>query len=376
MEPVYCISSNITAAPGLSTDAAWQSIRSGRGGVCLIEDERLHSRALQASRLAESQWAVINEAVPATAYSPLEQMAIYSVKEAISRLREPVELASTLLIFSSTKGNIEWLGSEPDECNRLTTSAAIIASYFGMAVKPVVISHACVSGVSASLHAWRAIGAGRYKSAIVVGVDRLTQFVVSGFASFQALSDEPCRPFDAARKGINLGEAAATLVFSSNRGAGALARLCAGATSNDANHISGPSRTGAELAQAIERTLEACSLTPADIGLISAHGTATMYNDEMESRAFALAGLLPAQVHSLKGYFGHTLGAAGVLESALLIECIRRQQTIVSAGYDAPGVSQPVNVTTTAAALDIRYALKTASGFGGCNATVVWGAVQ
>jgi 3-oxoacyl-[acyl-carrier-protein] synthase-1 len=213
---------------------------------------------------------------------------------------------------------------------------------------------------------------GQYETAIVTGADRLSAFILSGFASFQALADERCKPFDADRKGINLGEAAATIVLSCKKPYTPLALLCGGATSNDANHISGPSRTGEELAQAIRKAMGQCNLQGWDIDVICAHGTATMYNDEMESKAFAHTGVLHAPLHSLKGYLGHTLGAAGVLESALLVESIRRRQTIASLGFNTIGVSQPVTMSVRSEQLDIRHALKTASGFGGCNAAVVW----
>jgi 3-oxoacyl-[acyl-carrier-protein] synthase-1 len=174
------------------------------------------------------------------------------------------------------------------------------------------------------------------------------------------------------RKGINLGEAAATIILSSRERAEPCTLLCGGATSNDANHISGPSRTGEELALAISKALNECSLMPTDIDAISAHGTATMYNDEMESKAFAHTGLLHPPLHSIKGYLGHTLGAAGVVESALLVESIRWGLTIPLLGFDTLGVSKPVNVGTRSERVHIRHALKTASGFGGCNAAIVW----
>jgi 3-oxoacyl-[acyl-carrier-protein] synthase-1 len=302
-------------------------------------------------------------------------MAVYSVMEALESLEGIIDPAKTLLVFTSTKGNIEWLGSRPDARNRLTTSAGIVAESVGIRDKPVVISHACVSGVTGLIYAQGALQSGRFEHAIIIGADRLSRFVVAGFASFQALADARCKPFDAARKGINLGEAAATIVLSAKPGNQPLAALCGGTTSNDANHISGPSRTGAELAQAIDRTLNVCGLSPEDIGAISAHGTATMYNDEMESKAFAISELLHAPLHSMKAYLGHTLGAAGVLECAMLVESIRRGQTIVSAGFETLGVSQPVNVTTESGPVTIKHALKTASGFGGCNAAVVWSRV-
>jgi 3-oxoacyl-[acyl-carrier-protein] synthase-1 len=302
-------------------------------------------------------------------------MATYSILEALRYCEEGIDLSRTLLVFCSTKGNIEWLGTHPDKRNRLTTSAGFIAREVGIETKPLVVSHACVSGVTGLIYALHALQSGRFESAIVCGADRLSRFVISGFASFQALADERCKPFDANRKGINLGEAAATIILSTNPPKSPWARLSGGASSNDANHISGPSRTGEELAQAIRLALDASGIAAKDIDVISAHGTATLYNDEMESKAFAHAGLLHARVHSLKGYFGHTLGAAGILESALLIESMIRQESIASAGFESLGVSEPVIVSTQSGSpISIGHALKTASGFGGCNAAIVWSA--
>jgi 3-oxoacyl-[acyl-carrier-protein] synthase-1 len=149
--------------------------------------------------------------------------------------------------------------------------------------------------------------------------------------------------------------------------------MMSGATSNDANHISGPSRTGEELSVAIKRALAEAGLQSADINMVSAHGTATPYNDEMEAKALHLSGLSNAPLHSMKSYTGHTLGAAGVLESAMIIKAMQEQQLIPSAGYEEHGVSVPVNVTTAMQPATINYVLKTASGFGGSNAAIVWG---
>jgi 3-oxoacyl-[acyl-carrier-protein] synthase-1 len=150
-----------------------------------------------------------------------------------------------------------------------------------------------------------------------------------------------------------------------------LAQVLGGATSNDANHISGPSRTGEELALAIRHALSESGVTAAQIAAISGHGTATIYNDEMESKAFERCGLSTAPLHSMKGYTGHTLGAAGVLETALLAESMRAGETIASVGFETSGVPGKVNVSRNAERREIRFALKTASGFGGCNAALV-----
>lgn len=370
--PVYAIASNITSSLGITTAANWQSVAAGKTGVRSYEDPALSHTPFFASRIEPAVWqSIAQQTRSSQVLSPFEQLATFSARQAMSELRDDIDLSQTVFILSTTKGNIEWLGQAPDERLLLSTSADMIAKELGV-LHTSVISHACVSGVVAIMHAQRLLQAGKYRNAIVTGCDRFSRFVLNGFQSFQAIADEPCRPFDAARKGINLGEAAATIILSSEADS-PLAQIHAGSTSNDANHISGPSRTGEELALAIGRALQGSGITAAQVDMISAHGTATLYNDEMESKAFAVAGLLQSPVHSFKGYVGHTLGAAGVVETAMIIEALQRQQLIPSAGYSQSGVSEALNVTTHMQTADLNYVLKTASGFGGCNATLVVG---
>jgi 3-oxoacyl-[acyl-carrier-protein] synthase-1 len=359
---------------GMSTAAHWQAVTAGKTGIRRYEDTALSNTPFMASRLDPAQWQAIQmQTQRAAQLSPFEQMVSYSITKALSELEEPIDLTKTVFILATTKGNIELLGQVPDDRILLPYSAQKIAAQTGISNKPIIISHACVSGVIALQYGMRLLQSGRYKHAIVTGCDRFSRFVLSGFQSFQAISDEPCRPFDAARKGITLGEAAATIILSVNKSENTLGQLLSGATSNDANHISGPSRTGEELATAITRAITDAQITPAHIGAISAHGTATLYNDEMEAKAFDLAGVLHSHVHSFKGYTGHTLGAAGILESAMLLQSLQQQILIPSAGYENLGVPKPINVTRTLQPATINYALKTASGFGGCNAAIVWG---
>jgi 3-oxoacyl-[acyl-carrier-protein] synthase-1 len=216
----------------------------------------------------------------------------------------------------------------------------------------------------------RLIQLGIYDNLVIAGGDLITSFIYSGFRSFQAISPKPCRPFDAARDGISLGEAAATVVLSSTEKPGAVL-LSGGSVSNDANHISGPSRTGEELWLAISRAMKQAETTPDEIDFISAHGTATRYNDEMEAKAIHLANLESAPVNSLKGYYGHTLGAAGILESIVTIHSMKENILIPSLGYASPGTEKPVNIIKELTQVKMHKALKTASGFGGCNAAMV-----
>jgi 3-oxoacyl-[acyl-carrier-protein] synthase-1 len=281
----------------------------------------------------------------------------------------------TGLIISSTKGNINLLESEEitdglKERMTLHSSAKLVAEHFKFPVKPVIVSHACVSGLLGIITGMRLLQQGLYDHIVVTGADIITKFVLSGFQSFQAISDEPCKPFDANRKGITLGEGAATVILSASQ-KGAI-KVCSGAVSNDANHISGPSRTGKELFQAISQAMKDAGVEVKNIDMISAHGTATLYNDDMESRAINLAGLQQVPVNSLKGYYGHTLGAAGLIETVISIHSMKANTMIPTKGFTVPGTAESINVCSTLQPGLLNTCLKTASGFGGCNAAVVF----
>jgi 3-oxoacyl-[acyl-carrier-protein] synthase-1 len=353
--------------------AHWQAVTAGRIGITRYEDPSLSNVPFMASRPTDNQWkaiATISNCKPPL--TPFQQLAAYSAARAIDGLDAPISPHQTAFILATTKGDIELFDNVPEKQLSLHYSARQIAKSLHIGGKVFVVSQACVSGVVALQYGLRLLQSGRYKHVVVTGCDRFSRFVLNGFQSFQAVSPLACRPFDAARDGITLGEAAATIILSVGRADDTYAELVSGATSNDANHISGPSRTGEELAGAITRALAEANITPAQVGMLSAHGTATIYNDEMEARAFTVAGLAQCPVHSFKGYVGHTLGAAGILESIMAIEGMRAQTLIPSPGFEHPGTPNTINVTRTLQSANIDYILKTASGFGGCNAVAVW----
>jgi 3-oxoacyl-[acyl-carrier-protein] synthase I len=306
-------------------------------------------------------------------FTRFESLAI----QALDELKKQVKLPSerTLFILSTTKGNIEVLenGNPYHPRIHLHAVANMLAKEANIE-KSIVVSNACTSGVVAMLVAKRYIESGGVDHAVVLGADVLSKFVIAGFQSLHAASAEPCKPFDMDRAGINLGEAAAAVLLTSkpeqfdrqNKFV-----ILGGGISNDANHISGPSKTGEELAMAIQSALEEANLKPEEIDFISAHGTATLYNDEMEAKAFHLSKLSDTPLHSLKGNFGHTLGAAGILETIMCAQGLKNQKLLPTYGFEKMGVSQPVNILKKSEARAVRLALKTASGFGGCNAALV-----
>lgn len=370
---VYAVAMDVTSSLGMGVAAHWAAVQAGQTGIRQYSEGNYSAEPFYGAKLDDRQWQEVKNAMKSYKHlSGFEQLCLFSIQSALGNLQQALSLDDTVLVLSTTKGNIEWLEEQPDDRISLHYSANVLAEEVGIKSPPVVVSHACISGSVALLYAQRLLTAGKFKHAIVVGADRFTPFVLSGFQSFQAIADGPCRPFDADRTGINLGEAAATMILSTDTDNEVMAVLSGGATSNDANHISGPSRTGAELSDAIGRALSDSNFMASDIDMISAHGTATAYNDEMEAKAINLSGLSAVPVHSMKSYTGHTLGAAGVLESVMSVAAISKQQLIPSLGYAKHGVPVPLNVTTEMQPASVQHVLKTASGFGGSNAAIVW----
>ena len=123
--------------------------------------------------------------------------------------------------------------------------------------------------------------------------------------------------------------------------------------------------------QSIQRALKEAGISGKEIDFISAHGTATLYNDEMEAKAINLAGLQDIPVNSLKGYYGHTLGASGLIEAIVSIQSLKENLFLPTLGFNNPGTSLPIAVSNQFQEGDYKKCLKTASGFGGCNAAIV-----
>ncbi|HLI94297.1 MAG TPA: beta-ketoacyl synthase N-terminal-like domain-containing protein [Puia sp.] len=365
MNDIFVVADNIFSPLGSSSAENFAQLRKGVSGVRRQERPDIADQPFFAALFA-----------PAPTTGPLtrfEELLVSSMDAALRDAGLDPADPRTILIISTTKGNIPLLEAGIGDPARLslTGSAQVVAARFGFVNRPIVISNACISGILALIAGMRLIRSGKYDTAVVTGADLISKFVLSGFASFQAVSSGPCRPFDEARNGINLGEGAGTVVLSGKDRYRGRLRLTGGAVSNDANHISGPSRTGRELAAAIDRALGEASCGPADIDFISAHGTATIYNDEMEARAITLAGLQSVPVNSLKGSYGHTLGAAGLIETIVTLQSMREELLLPSAGFSRSGVSTPINVCTSLQPGPLRHCLKTGSGFGGCNAALV-----
>jgi 3-oxoacyl-[acyl-carrier-protein] synthase-1 len=378
---IFTSYNNIISPLGFSTQENYESVSNSLTGVkkimlpfsqdvfCVakIDDEKI-----------QEHFSEINCVENCT---KLEQLSILSIQDVLNQSGIKPQDKRTLLIYSTTKGNIDLLSFNSAQDDRyrnidpkrvyLSAFANHLQTHFKFKHKPIVLSNACISGILAIVIAKRFIEQGTYDNVLVCGGDILSEFTISGFKSFNALSNEPSKPFDANRVGINLGEAVSTILITNKKELASPynTQIVSGASANDANHISGPSRTGEGLFQCLQQTLKN---NTQDIGFISAHGTATSFNDEMESIAFERAGLNAIPVNSLKGYYGHTLGAAGVLETILSLESMKHQCLIKSEGYETKGVSGNITMIDSHQTKIFSSFIKTASGFGGCNAAALF----
>ena len=307
-------------------------------------------------------------------YTFFEKMIVLSVAKALEQTSIDPASDKVLFILSTTKGNVFLLDKRetgfPAERVRLGMAAKQMTDYFHNPNAPIVVSNACISGVCAQIQAMRELESGNFDYVITVGADVQSAFIVSGFQSFKALSVDPCKPFDANRSGLNLGDASATIIFTRRDSVSENDWVAfRGAIRNDANHISGPSRTGEGSYRALRAVLG--DLNPEKLAFINTHGTATLYNDEMESVAIERAGLARVPVNGLKGYYGHTMGAAGILETILSMQAIDDNNILATKGFETIGVTHPLILSNQNRPTDKRAFIKLLSGFGGCNAALL-----
>ncbi|WP_261510183.1 beta-ketoacyl synthase N-terminal-like domain-containing protein [Chryseobacterium paludis] len=372
MKEIYITDYNCVTPLGMNVTDNWNALLQNQSGVALHKiiknQEAFYASILDTEKLEEA----FNKNFSDQNFTRLEKMFLLCLKPLVEKHNITHD---TAFILSTTKGNISLLKNQSSlpEGVFLSALAQKIADFFGFKTKPIVVSNACVSGVMALAVAKNLIQAGKYKDAFVIAGDEITEFVISGFNSFQAIGAEPCKPYDKNRNGINIGEATAAAYITGEKTENEKFRFKVTGDSaiNDANHISGPSRTGDGLYASIKNAMTEAKVSANDIDFISAHGTATLYNDEMEAIAFNRMGLQNTPLNSMKGFYGHCLGASGLLESIISMESAQHSILIPSKNFEEMGVSLPLNIIEEKQPATIKYILKTASGFGGCNAAIV-----
>ena len=352
MTKVYCTGRGVVTPVGNTPSEVFRAVREGRSALRMYPG------------FPEPWLASLLDRAGFEGPDFFENIAIEAARKAVAEAGINPSDERTGFILSTIKGKVEALDKSYVS---LAASARIIADALGVSTPPVVVSNACISGLAALLQGMRMLRSGAYDHVIVVGAEVQSRFIVTGFQSLKALSTEPCRPFDADREGLNLGEAAAAMVLSREKGN---YELVDGCIRNDANHISGPSRTGEGSYKALRYVLE--SLGEDRLAFVNVHGTATPYNDEMEATALERAGLSPdVPVNALKGVFGHTMGAAGILETIVSMEALDRGIVLPTRGYEHSGVSHPIAVSAEEKPADGNAFIKLLSGFGGVNGALL-----
>ncbi len=391
---VYIADTAMITSLGSGVGRNMDALIAGDSGVKKSSLPRVTQSSLMLGLIPESIYDELDRKYGQSEYTLAELLAI----SCIDSLKWNSD-KRTGLVLASAKGNISLLenahysdvGKVMDKSLFFGEMSSRIASQFGIGKEDVfVISNACISGVSAIIAARRMILSGKYSQMIVVGVDVQNRFITSGFASFKSLSPELCRPYDASRCGLNLGEACGAMLLTAEKPSSVqsdaasdevgfadsdqFVSIDGGAITDDANHISGPSRTGDGLFFAMRKSMSESGISSSQVDVLQMHGTATAYNDEMESKAVSLAGLVNVPAQSLKPYFGHTMGASGVIETIILAEEMKRGVFVGTKGFEKLGVPMPVNVSAENRSIPRSgtvSAVKTASGFGGTNAAVV-----
>ena len=360
---MYFVADNIISPLGNTTGMNFSAVKAGRSALRHIACDSVSSEPYVAARFSDEQ----NNSLAIPGLTRFESLAAHSAEMAIRDAGIDVTAENVVFILSTTKANIECLvdGDEPIRLFSPSNAAEHIAKYLGITTPPIVVCNACISGVAAIITANRLIDNGSYDYAVVCGADVLSRFVFSGFQALKALSSDECRPFDIERNGLNLGEAGATIVFSA---AHSKYKVESGAIRNDAYHISSPSKNG----EGAYLALQAIDLEQRDnIGFINAHGTATLFNDQMEAVALNRASYGDIPVNGLKGFLGHTMGAAGILETIISKEALEQGMVLATRGFEETGTSVSLNLAPYNRETAGSSFIKMISGFGGGNAAIL-----
>ncbi|MBA3037888.1 MAG: beta-ketoacyl-[acyl-carrier-protein] synthase family protein [Desulfobacterium sp.] len=371
MIKVVSVAADMVTSYGWGTDVCWEGLFSGKTAIRPIE--RFPTHNLQTGNAAT---------VPGLTMKPDESLVMQMLRPLLDK--SSIEIPyDTFIILATTNGDIEFVQrfvldeeNNPEKSlpDCLLDKIMLLTGTFG---KGMVVSSACASSSIAVSRAASLIRNKVYDCILVIGCDCVSEFVTAGFSSLMALDPDVAKPFDKNRQGLSLGEAAGYMLLMSEERAAkgntaVMGEVAGWGLTNDANHITGPSRDGSGLYQAIYTALKSAGIAENKIGSISAHGTGTVYNDSMEMKAIRSVfaeNTLP--VYSVKGGIGHTLGAAGLLEIIISFKSLDKKITpptvnLFDIDEEAEGWVFPYPQT-----FESSYTLSTNSGFGGVNSALI-----
>lgn len=319
------------------------------------------------------------------AYAPFANIQFRDLLYCTSWLASHIDLSgidpsSTVFIYSAAKGDMRAI-EEKIFNGAVSTGISPLLDLQAKTVcellkfnpsRRLVVSNACASGAVGIETALELLRMKRYTHAVIFGFDFLLRFTATGFYSLGALSDTGARPFDAQRNGLTMGEGAGIAVLSYRDAYEGDIIIAGAASSNDANHRTGPSRTGEGLFRAMQACVADASMAPGSIGAVKCHGTATLFNDAMEAKAlYSLFGDNCPPCSSFKGAIGHLSGASSLIEILITAECIKRRILPPTTGYENHGVDEQITLSSKPQTIEDPTVLCLAAGFSGLNTAVI-----
>jgi len=383
----------VISAAGCGVPEVWEALRSGRSGLgplTLFASPR-HDRHLVGQVRAD-----VTALAGKVRGSRSDKLAWIATQEAVRQAGLGPRLGSVApervgLAFGSTVAGM--LGTEkvlhqllredrqrfgPLRFHECASATELCARQLRARGPCLTLSTACSAGAMAIAAAAELIESGEADVVIAGGADSLSRLTLNGFGSLLLLDPNGCRPFDAARTGISLGEGAGVLVLEAEaaaraRGANILARLSGWGASCDASHATAPHPEGDGALAAMRRALDRGGLSPGEISYVSAHGTGTPDNDAMEAKALRrLFGERVPPFASVKRFFGHTLAASGAIKAVVCVQSLQEQAIQASLGFNTPDPKIGLEPVRQSRQLPLQHILSNSFGFGGNNAALVF----
>ncbi len=380
----------IIAAPGINAAEVWSAIEAGVSGLKPLS-------LFQSPRYGQGLTGEVRQDLGALGApvrgSRSDRLGWLAAREALVHARlnpaEAAERAGVVLgtsvggSFDSEKFLIKLMKHRqfhprPTRFHECICTVDLIAESFGMLGPGMAVATACSSSALAIATAAEMILSGEADVMLTGGADSMSRMTWGGFHSLLLVDSAGCRPFDATRGGMSLGEGAAVLVLEAEetarkRGATILARLSGWGSSCDAHHPTAPDPDGAGAAAAMRSSLARAGLEPAAIDYVNAHGTGTRDNDVSEARALksVFGGRVPP-TSSTKRFFGHALGASGALEAVVCLEALRRQLMPPNLGFKSLDPAIGIEPVTRIESASLKHVMSNSFGFGGNNGVLIF----
>lgn len=381
----------IVSAIGLNTKETLESFKNHKTGICNISILPNHENDLGGEVKLTNEALKTKLNITEKYISRSSLLSIHAAKECLGNFKQDDNLNMGFISSTSVGGMDrseiyykDIFEGKPSDINLLKTHdcgdvSDTTAKYLEIEGFITTISTACSSGVNAIMLGARMIEQGILDRVIVGGVDALTDFTINGFKSLKIYDENWCRPMDDTRTGLNLGEAAGFLLLENDKSIASsknkvLAEVVGYANANDAYHQTASSPDGKGATLAIEEAIKVANISPEDISYINFHGTGTANNDLSES--FAIKNVFGKKIpafSSTKAFTGHTLAAAGAIESVFSVLALQNQVLLPNINYKTPlkeTLLEPITKYTENA--DVKYILSNSFGFGGNNSAVVF----